>query len=100
MAVGLVRDERRGLATSLNAVSMQIPRSFGPSLAGYLLDMGFFTAPFVAGAFLQAAYVFLYARMFRNYDAGGKKSVPPQRTRGAEKEGFSTNTEEEAETPL
>ncbi len=62
--------------------------------------LGFFTSPFVAGAFLQAAYVFLDARTLRNYDAGGKKSVLPQRTRGAEKEGFSTNTEEEAETPL
>jgi predicted MFS family arabinose efflux permease len=70
MTVGLVRDERRGLATSLNAVSMQLPRSAGPSLAGYLLDMGFFTTPFMVAAALQAAYVLLYGRTFREYEPG------------------------------
>jgi len=70
MTVGLVRDERRGLATSLNAVSMQLPRSAGPSLAGYLLDLGFFTTPFVVAAALQAAYVLLYGRTFRDYEPG------------------------------
>ncbi len=68
MTVGLVRDERRGLATSVNAVSMQLPRAAGPSLAGYLLDMGFFTTPFLVAAVLQTAYVFLYARTFRDYE--------------------------------
>jgi predicted MFS family arabinose efflux permease len=70
MTVGLVRDERRGLATSLNAVSMQLPRSVGPSVAGYLLDLGFFTTPFIVAAFLQAAYVVLYGRTFRDYEPG------------------------------
>ena len=75
MTVGLVRDERRGLATSLDAVSMQLPRSAGPSLAGYLLDMGCFTAPFLVAAALQAAYVLLYGRTFRDYEPGELEEI-------------------------
>ena len=75
MTVGLVRDERRGFATSLNAVSMQLPRSAGPSVAGYFLDMGFFTTPFMVAAALQAAYVILFGRTFRDYEPGRLRDV-------------------------
>jgi MFS family permease len=68
LTVGLVRDERRGLATSLNAVSMQLPQSVGPSIAGYLFSAGNLVLPFYIGAILQAAYVFAYGRFFRDYN--------------------------------
>ena len=68
LAVGLVHDERRGLATSLNAVSFQFPQSVGPSIAGYLLDAGLFTLPFYAAALLQGIYLILYGRIFRKYE--------------------------------
>lgn len=71
LAVGLVRDERRGLATSLNSVSAQLPRSIGPTIAGYLLDLGRFALPFYAAAALQGLYLLLYDRVFRSYE-------PPQ----------------------
>jgi predicted MFS family arabinose efflux permease len=66
LTVGLVRDKRRGFATSLNALSMQIPRSIGPSIAGYLFSAGQLELPFYVGALLQGVYLVLYGRFFRN----------------------------------
>ncbi len=66
LTVGLVRDERRGFATSLNAVSMQIPQSVGPSIAGYLFSAGQLQLPFYAGAFLQGIYLIMYRWFFRH----------------------------------
>ncbi len=70
LVVGLTRD-RRGLAASLQNVSIQIPRAVGPLLAGFLLHAGMLKAPFFAAAGLQAAYLVLYARFFREYGGGG-----------------------------
>jgi len=64
LAVGLVRDERR-LATSLNAVSMQLPQSAGPSVAGLFLHAGHFALHFYVAALLQGAYLVAYALVFR-----------------------------------
>jgi predicted MFS family arabinose efflux permease len=68
LSMGLVRDERRGLAASLNAVSFQLPRAGGPVLSGYLLDAGFFSAPFYAAALLQIVYLVWYQSAFRVYE--------------------------------
>ncbi len=68
LTVGLVRDERRGLATSLNMVSVQLPRSAGPSISGYLLDAGQFSLPFYAAALLQIIYLVWYKRTFPKYE--------------------------------
>jgi MFS family permease len=68
LTIGLVRDQRRGMATSLNAVSFQFPRAAGPTIAGNLLHMGYMALPFYAAAVLQAVYLLLYARVFRNYE--------------------------------
>lgn len=68
LIMGLVHEERRGLAASLNAVAMQLPRSVGPSIAGYLLSIGLLAAPFYAAAALQGAYLTLYSRFFRYYE--------------------------------
>ncbi|MGE5624726.1 MAG: MFS transporter [Bacillota bacterium] len=66
--VSLVRDERRGLASSINAASFQVPQSAGPAIAGPLIAAGFFVAPFCLAAALQLAYVVGYDRMFGRYD--------------------------------
>ena len=74
LTVGLVRDERRGLATSLNAMSMQLPQSVGPSIAGFLFSEGQLELPFYAGAFFQGIYLVLYGWFFRNQNKpGGEK---------------------------
>nr|MDA8108306.1 MFS transporter [Betaproteobacteria bacterium] len=70
LVVGLTRD-RRGLAASLQNVSIQIPRAVGPLVAGFMLHAGMLEAPFILAAALQASYLVLYARFFRGYAAGG-----------------------------
>ena len=58
----------RHLATSLNAVSFQMPQSAGPGIAGYLLHVGQLTLPFYVAALLQGIYLVLYRRVFRGYE--------------------------------
>jgi MFS family permease len=66
LTIGLVRDKRRGFATSLNAVSSQLPQSFGPSISGFLFNLGELQIPFYAGAVLQGIYLVLYRRFFKD----------------------------------
>lgn len=70
LVVGLTRN-RRGLAASLQNVSIQIPRAVGPLVAGLMLHAGMLRAPFFVAAAFQAAYLVLYSRFFRGYAAGG-----------------------------
>lgn len=70
LVVGLTR-ERRGLAASLQNVSIQIPRAVGPLVGGLMLHAGMLRTPFIVAAVLQASYLVLYARFFRGYAAGG-----------------------------
>ena len=69
--VTLVRDERRGLAASVNAASFQIPQSAGPGIAGPLIAAGLFVTPFCLAAALQFVYVLGYDRLFSRYDRRG-----------------------------
>ncbi|MGC9150906.1 MAG: MFS transporter [Microbacter sp.] len=66
LTIGLVRDKRRGLATSLNAVSSQLPQSLGPTISGFLFNLGELQIPFYAGAVLQGIYLVLYRRFFKD----------------------------------
>lgn len=68
MAVSLVGDARRGLATSLNTVSFILPATIGPVIGGYLLEAGHLELPFFIGAALQLVYLVLYAWIFRRYE--------------------------------
>jgi MFS family permease len=74
LVLGLTRD-RRGLAATVQNVSMQIPRALGPFLAAMLLEAGHFDAPFFIAAALQATYLVLYAKFFGAYAAGGLDRV-------------------------
>lgn len=64
IAAGLTRAERRGLGASVQNLSMQIPRAVGPVLGGALIHAGYFVAPFLLAAALQALYLVLYWRFF------------------------------------
>ncbi len=66
-AVGLVRAERRGLATSLNTVSMQLPWAIGPTITGYFFEAGQLVVPFYIAALLQGAYIIMYKKFFGAY---------------------------------
>lgn len=65
LVVSAVRDERRGLASSLNALSAQVPQSVGPVIAGTLMGAGWLVIPFYCAAALQATYLLLYGRLFK-----------------------------------
>jgi len=67
-SVGLVRDRRRGLASSLNAVSWNVPAALGPALGGYLIDMGALFWPFLLAAVLQLGYVVLFPTVLGRYE--------------------------------
>lgn len=67
--MGLVRSHRRGLAASLNNVSVQVPRSIGPVFAGLLYHAGYLALPFFIAAGFQAVYLVLYRRLFRHQAA-------------------------------
>lgn len=68
VSIGLVGEDRRGLAASLHNVSMQIPQSVGPIAGAALLAHGFLGLPFFLGAVLQGAYLGLYYKAFSRHD--------------------------------
>lgn len=68
LTVSLTGAGRRGLAATVNNVSIQIPRAIGPLIAGVLLHHGWLIAPFLAAATFQAVYLLLYHRFFRDVE--------------------------------
>lgn len=68
LTVALVRDERRGFASSMNSISMSIPNSVGPTIAGYLLSAGQLSLPFYVAAAMQFGYGVLFGRFFQGIE--------------------------------
>ena len=77
LVVGLVRDERRGLAVSVSNASLQLPASLGPAVAGPLIEAGLLDLPFYVAAVLQAVFIAGYARVLLPHE-------PPRRGHDAE----------------
>ncbi len=69
VVTGLVGDERRGWAASLNATSFQFPQALGPALSGALIDQGDLILPFYLAFVLQLVYVVGYWRTFRHLES-------------------------------
>lgn len=72
VAAGLTRAERRGLAASVQNLSLQIPRAAGPVLGGLLIHAGYFITPFLLAAALQALYLVLYWHYFGKLDTSSE----------------------------
>lgn len=68
VAVGLTRVERRGLAASIQSLSLQIPRAAGPVIGGWMIHAGEFVLPFLLATALQGLYLFLYHLYFSPLD--------------------------------
>lgn len=69
-SMGLVRDERRGLAGSLNALSFRMPSALGAAASGWLMGMGLLDLPFFLAAGFQLAYVVLFGTVLKRYENG------------------------------
>lgn len=69
LAAGLTRAERRGLASSVQNISLQLPRAIGPVVGGVLFHAGYLELPFLLGAVLQLVYLVLYVRFFGSHPA-------------------------------
>jgi MFS family permease len=68
VAADLTRAERRGLAASVQSLSLQIPRAAGPILGGMLIHSGAFVLPFLIAAALQGIYLIVYGKYFGALD--------------------------------
>jgi len=68
LSTSLTRDERRGFSVSMNALSMRLSSSIGPTFSGYLLDTGALSLPFYISGTLQLASSLLYGRLFSRFD--------------------------------
>ncbi|MCL6562222.1 MAG: MFS transporter [Firmicutes bacterium] len=77
VSISLVRDDRRGLAASLNTASVQVFSSVGPTITGYLLDVGDLNLPFWISGLFQVAYVTVYRRFFTALDQRFRAAPPP-----------------------
>ena len=73
VAASLTRAERRGMAASVQNLSVQIPRAAGPVIGGWLIHRGDFTAPFLIAAALQGLYIVLYRRFFGAIEPAGSR---------------------------
>lgn len=70
LIVSLVRDRRRGFASAINSISASFPNALGPLIAGYMLDAGLLTLPFLAAALMQFLYGALFGRVFAGVEPG------------------------------
>lgn len=77
VSISLVRDDRRGLAASLNTAWVQVFSSVGPTITGYLLDVGDLNLPFWISGLFQVAYVAAYRRFFAGLDQRFRAAPPP-----------------------
>lgn len=69
LVVGLTDERRRGLAATVNNVSVMVPRAIGPALSGLMLARGWLIAPFVVAGVFQGAYLLAYRGFFGGIDA-------------------------------
>ena len=78
LSSSLTRDERRGFSVSMNSLVIRLTSAVGPTMSGYLLDMGNFSVPFFITGGLQLISTLLYGRLFRDYDLPLEKSLGPE----------------------
>ncbi len=69
LVVGLTDEGRRGLAATVNNVSVMVPRAIGPALSGLMLARGWLVAPFLVAGVFQGAYLLAYRGFFGGISA-------------------------------
>jgi len=66
--MSLISDSRRGFAATLSSLSMQLPRSVGPVIAGAAFAAGYLSGPFYVAAGLQAIYLLTFRHLFSRHE--------------------------------
>lgn len=66
--MSLISEGRRGLAATTSSLSMQVPRSVGPVIAGAAFAAGYLAAPFYLAAGLQGLYLLVFRHIFSRYE--------------------------------
>ncbi len=74
LSSSLTRDQRRGFSVSMNSLAVRSMSAVGPTIAGYMLDMGMFSVPFFVAGGLQLISTLLYGKLFREYDLPKEKA--------------------------
>jgi MFS family permease len=62
--LGLVGKDKRGLAATVNSLSLQAPRAIGPSIAGLFFEAEMLVPPFLLAVALQGMYLALFRQFF------------------------------------
>lgn len=68
--LGLVEKNKRGLAATVNSLSIQAPRALGPTIAGLFFEAEMLVTPFLIAGVLQGAYLIFFQRFFTNHNRG------------------------------
>ncbi|MFD1673535.1 MFS transporter [Alicyclobacillus fodiniaquatilis] len=74
LSASLTRNQRRGFSVSMNSLVMRLTSALGPTLSGYILDIGELGLPFYLGGVLQLGSTLLYGRLFRDFDRSSQAS--------------------------
>ncbi|MEY2341747.1 MFS transporter [Acidithiobacillus sp. IBUN Pt1247-S3] len=74
--LGIVDQRHRGLAATVNSLSIQAPRAIGPVVAGLFFAAGFLSWPFYLAAGLQGLYLLLFSRFFSTRPAPARNTDP------------------------
>ncbi|BBF65405.1 MFS transporter [Acidithiobacillus sp. 'AMD consortium'] len=62
--LGLVGKSQRGLAATVNSLSVQAPRSIGPTITAMFFQAEMLVTPFLVAGALQGAYLYFFQRFF------------------------------------
>lgn len=66
--LGLVDKDRRGLAATINSLSIQAPRAIGPTIAAAFFQWEMLVTPFLIAGALQGAYLYFFQRFFKGIE--------------------------------
>ena len=62
--LGLVDKSQRGLAATVNSLSVQAPRSIGPTITALFFQAEMLVTPFLIAGVLQGLYLYFFQRFF------------------------------------
>lgn len=77
MIMGLVDENDRGMASGINTALWRLPNALSTFIGAYLLDLGFFAAPFFFASILYAVSIGLFWYFFRKTKLPEEERLQP-----------------------